>query len=110
VLTVTSGASKAIGVLATAGRIAETGGLRITMLDEVGDRSTIALSVADRPAEGDVVVECGAGSRVFLDLDAAIQLADRVLDAHQDSTAAFRFSLRGEARRTGSRTNGIGGA
>ncbi|WNV85169.1 hypothetical protein [Umezawaea sp. Da 62-37] len=46
----TAVASKAIGVLATASRIAESGGLRVTMLDEVGDRSTIALSVADRPA------------------------------------------------------------
>lgn len=93
-LTVTPVASTAIGLLATAGRIAETGGLRVTMLDKVGDRSTITLSVADHPAEGDEVVECGSESRVFLDPDAAIQLAGHILDAHQDSAAAFRFSLR----------------
>ncbi|MEO6090186.1 MAG: hypothetical protein ABIQ18_44475 [Umezawaea sp.] len=103
-LTVTPVASTAIGLLATACRIAETGGLRVTVLGEVGDRSTIALSVAGRPAEGDEVMECGAEARVFLDPDAAIQLAGHILDAHQDSAAAFHFSLRSKDIAHGNRS------
>ena len=92
-LTVTPEASKAIGMLITASRITDTGGLRVTMLDKPGDRSTITLSVANRPAEGDEVIECGVDARVFLEPHAATQLSKQVLDAHQDAEEAYRFSL-----------------
>ncbi len=66
----------------------EDAGLRITSTSE----AQLAVTTADRPAEGDQLVE-EDGAKVYLDADAAQQLDDKVLDAGIDDTGNVQFGL-----------------
>lgn len=65
-------------------------GLRI---DSGGADSTqFAVSVAPAPVDGDQVVETGQ-ARVFLEQNASIALADKVLDAQVGEDGNVRFAI-----------------
>ena len=83
-LTITHEAADAIdSVVQSAPQASETAGLRITHgVTEEGQQG-LQLSVTDRPAPDDAVVEA-EGASVFLDSKAAAMLDDMVLDAQVD--------------------------
>lgn len=89
-LTLTPTASTVIENLVSREADPNTAGLRI---DAGGPESTeFAVAVAPEPAEGDQVVENGA-ARVFLETNASVALADKVLDAQVGEDGNVRFAI-----------------
>ncbi|BAU32119.1 Fe-S cluster assembly iron-binding protein IscA [Microcella alkaliphila] len=89
-LTLTPTASTVIENLVAREADPGTAGLRI---DSGGADSTqFAVSVAPAPVDGDQVVENGA-ARVFLEQNASVALADKVLDAQVAEDGNVRFAI-----------------
>ena len=83
-LTITHEAAEAIdAVVQSAPEAPDTAGLRITRGVTPEGQEGLQLSVTDRPAPDDAVVEA-EGASVFLDSEAATLLDDMVLDAEVD--------------------------
>jgi iron-sulfur cluster assembly protein len=97
VLSITPGAAEAISGILSTSELPEGAGLRITSEaaeDESGaTRIELRISLAERPAEGDQVVE---GAPVFIESEAASFLHDKLLDADVSGNEA-QFSLRDQA-------------
>ncbi len=95
-LTLTPEATKAIERILTAPGVAEGAGMRIIPADpsEGQVTSELQVEVADRPTEGDEVIE-DAGARVFVEDSLCGYLADKVLDA-ETAEDRVRFSLAGQ--------------
>jgi iron-sulfur cluster assembly protein len=72
----------------------DSGGLRIVARSAQEDHSMggLALSLAERPASGDEVVEAGP-ARVYLEADAAQVLEDQQLDATVTEEGKVKFLL-----------------
>jgi iron-sulfur cluster assembly protein len=89
-LTLTPTASTVIENLVSREADPGTAGLRI---DSDGAEATqFAVSVAPAPVEGDQVVDTG-NARVFLEPNASMALADKVLDAQVGDDGNVRFAI-----------------
>ena len=77
-LALTDEAVETVKAIVEARETPETGGLRLAA-ERSGDRTTLHLSVVVLPGEDDEIIEEG-GARVFLELEAAALLDDKVLD------------------------------
>lgn len=88
-LTLTDNASTLLKNVAAAQGV-ETAGLRISA--EGADAQSLAVTAAEQPEPGDQVVEQD-GATVYLDVPAAEQLDDKLLDAGVDDTGNIQFSL-----------------
>ncbi len=73
----------------TAQQAVPQGGLRIASDPTAG---SLVLALADRPAQGDQVVD-SSGARIFLDPEAAQILDDKSLDAAVDDEGAVQFGF-----------------
>jgi iron-sulfur cluster assembly protein len=95
-LTLTPEATKAIERILTAPGVAEGAGMRIIPVDpSAGEVSSeLQVEVANRPTEGDEVIE-DAGARVFVEDSLCGYLADKVLHA-ETVEDRVRFSLAGQ--------------
>ena len=80
-LTLTEDAQTIVKTITSQGPGPAEGGLRIAATN--ADKSDFSLAVAPAPEPEDQVVE-SSGARVFLEENAAIALADKVLDAQVD--------------------------
>jgi iron-sulfur cluster assembly protein len=96
-LAITPGAAEAISGILSASELPEGAALRITSEaaeDESGaPRIELRLSLAERPEEGDQVIE---GAPVLIESEAASFLDDKLLDADVSGNEA-EFSLRDQA-------------
>ncbi|GEM_PF-890763 len=87
-LTITDNAELVVTDIVSRAVTTDTGGLRIV---EAPDEK-FAVSVADAPAETEVVAEHGT-ARVFMDLPVASALDDKVLDARVGDDGAVQFLI-----------------
>ncbi|HEX2103243.1 MAG TPA: HesB/YadR/YfhF-family protein [Solirubrobacteraceae bacterium] len=96
-LTITHEAAEAIdAVVHSAPDAPDTAGLRIARGVTPDGEQGLALSVTDRPAPDDAVVEA-EGTPVFLDSEAAELLDDKVLDARvQGDKVGFMIRDQGD--------------
>ncbi|MCX4098295.1 hypothetical protein [Nocardia sp. alder85J] len=92
-LMLTPTAVEAVRSLTSTAGTAEDAGLRISTNDGA---QTLELAVASAPAEHDRIVDT-AGSRVFLDEQAAAFLDDKVLDTSMDESGRSAFVLAPQA-------------
>lgn len=95
-LTLTPEATKAIERILAAPGVASGAGMRVIAVDPSGGEvsSELQVELADRPGEGDEVIE-DAGARVFVEDSVCGYLADKVLDA-ETVEDRVRFSLTGK--------------
>ncbi|MEU3648859.1 iron-sulfur cluster biosynthesis protein [Lentzea sp. NPDC034063] len=92
-------ASQAISTLISLHSRSSAGGLRISLARRRPEHSAgFALSVRERPVQGDQVAAGDLGSRVFLDPTTARCLTDQVLDVQPDDNGKFRFTVRRKSR------------
>lgn len=96
-LAVTEAAAEAISALTAQGGIQQEGGLRFAMQANTDSQSSLALTVAPAPAEGDQVVKADAGAQVFLEEQAADYLSDKVLDVQPDGEGQLSFAVMEQA-------------
>lgn len=89
-LTLTADAAQVIKTLTT--HLPE-GGLRIVPQARYNGQGALGITVAERPADTDVVVG-EEGTRVFVDQQAVSYLADKVLDAAVGDDDQVRFTIR----------------
>jgi Fe-S cluster assembly iron-binding protein IscA len=89
VLTLTENAVAVIRDLTGQQEVPEGAGLRIATDPST---SSLTLSVAPTPEEGDKVIDA-EGARLFLDAEAAPLLDDKALDAEVDAGGGVRFAL-----------------
>lgn len=87
-LTITDNAGLIVSDIVNRAVTTDTGGLRIV---EAPDEQ-FAVSVADAPAESDVVAERD-GARVFMDQPVAEALSDKVLDARLGDDGGVQFLI-----------------
>ncbi|MFD0204398.1 MULTISPECIES: hypothetical protein [Saccharothrix] len=91
-LTIDESATTAIHELTNAAGVALDGGLRIALATDTRERD-FDLSIASGPADGDRVVVCEAGARVFLEPGAADLLSDKVLDVRRRRAGRVHFGV-----------------
>jgi iron-sulfur cluster assembly protein len=90
-LMLTETATQVIGALVERRpELPEGAGLRISTSSDDRAESGLMVSTSDTPQPGDQVVQ-DQQARVFLDMDAAEVLDDKVLDAEVDDTGQVRF-------------------
>lgn len=94
-LDVTNNAGEAINTL-TSSAGADGGGMRISVADRTEQGADLALTVMNRPLDGDKVVVGALGAHVFLEPEVAEILDDKVLDARRAGDGKFQFSLHGQ--------------
>lgn len=93
-LDVTTKAEEAINTLtSSAGAADGGGGMRISVADRTDQGADLALTVMNRPLEGDQVVIGAQGAHVFLEPEVAEIVDNQVLDAHLAEDGKFQFSL-----------------
>jgi iron-sulfur cluster assembly protein len=92
-LAVTTAAAEAISALTAEEGQQENGGLRFSVHRANQDSASLALTVADAPAQGDQVVTSDAGAQVFLEPEAAAYLSDKVLDVQQNPEGELSFTV-----------------
>ena len=88
-LTLTENASTVVKTLTARGGTDESG-LRIS--SQSPESGAFAVEVASAPQTADTVVET-EGARVFLEPNAAEELADKVLDADVSAEGGVRFTI-----------------
>ena len=93
-LTLTENADAVVTTIVGREDASADAGLRIQTADGQGPsgEARFAVHVVPSPEPADVVVE-GAGSRVFLEPNAADSLSDKVLDADVDDRGAVSFTI-----------------
>ncbi|HEX4832529.1 MAG TPA: Fe-S cluster assembly protein HesB [Trebonia sp.] len=92
-LVLTNAAAEVVKSVTSTPQAPQGAGLRIaSAIPEPRDPSSLQLTAAESPGDGDQVVEA-AGARVFLEPHAAAYLSDKVLDAQFDEQGAAQFSL-----------------
>lgn len=92
-LTLTDNATSIVTTLVSRQSEAPEAGLRIHSTDAAAPGGArLAVLVADHPEPFDQIVQL-AGTRLFIDEDAAVALDDKVLDAGIDETGAVSFSV-----------------
>ncbi len=91
-LALTDSAVQAVkDIISSSDEVADKGGLR-TVAERTGMQANFELSVVPLPAEDDEVIE-EQGVRVFLELEAATLLDDKVLDASvEQNQVAFTIA------------------
>lgn len=89
-LTLTEQATTAVKTITAQFPDITQGGIRIQGAGS--PESQFQLSVAEAPETTDSIIERD-GARVFLDLEAAVALDDRVLDAQQDGQGGVQFAV-----------------
>lgn len=89
-LALTGQAVEAIRTLTTQPGTPESTGLRIA--PQAGDASSLGLTLAQQPHQGDEVIESG-GVRVFVEEQAAVLLDDKALDAIVGDAGEVSFTL-----------------
>jgi iron-sulfur cluster assembly protein len=89
-LALTENATNVIRQIVDRPELGDGAGLRIAGGQD--QNQAFALSTAEAPAEGDVVVE-EQGARVFLASEAAELLDEKVLDAQVDDDGGVQFLL-----------------
>ncbi|AOS61001.1 hypothetical protein [Actinoalloteichus hymeniacidonis] len=93
-LTVTDTAAETIRTLLADHGAPEDGGLRITASRETETETALELALVATGEEGDQAVSAQAGTKVYLDRQAADILEDKLLDAHKDVDGQLNFALR----------------
>jgi iron-sulfur cluster assembly protein len=92
-LVLTEAAAEAVKSVTSNPQVPEGTGLRIApSAPDSGSAAGFQLTAALVPAEDDQVIEA-AGTRVFLEPQAAAYLEDKVLDAQVDEQGKAHFSL-----------------
>ena len=92
-LVLTEAAAEVVKSVTLTPQAPQGAGLRIASpVAEPETPGSLELVAAAGPAENDQVLEA-AGARVFLEPNAALYLADKVLDAQVDPQGNARFSL-----------------
>ena len=92
-LTLTDAAATAINQLTSQPDMPETTGLRIAQSTEDTNGAVLAAALTTGPGPEDQVLEVRQ-ARVYLEPEAAAQLADKVLDAETASGGQIAFHLR----------------
>lgn len=92
-LTLTDAAATAINQLTSQPNMPETTGLRIAPNTENTDSPSLAAALTTGPGPEDQVLEVHQ-ARVYLEPEAAAQLADQVLDAETAAGGRIAFHLR----------------
>lgn len=95
-LDVTANAGEAINTLISSAGTADGGGMRISVANRNDQGADLALTVMNRPLDGDQVVVGALGSHVFLEPEVAEILDDKVLDARRAADGKYQFSLHGQ--------------
>jgi iron-sulfur cluster assembly protein len=92
-LVLTEAAAQAVRSLIPAQQASTGGGLRISSaVAQPQEPSALQVTTAPGPGQADQVIEA-AGARVFIEPQASMYLADKVLDAETDAQGKARFSL-----------------
>lgn len=91
-LDVTTKAGEAINTL-TSSAGADGGGMRISVADSTERGTDLALTMMNRPLDGDQVVIGAQGAHVFLEPEVAEILDNHVLDARLAEDGKVQFSL-----------------
>ena len=89
-LTLTENATTIVKTLTTQAVDSPEGGLRISSSDP--NATTFSVAVAPAPEADDQVIVDG-DARVFVEENASVALADKVLDAQLDDQGAVHFQL-----------------
>lgn len=89
-LTLTEQATTAVKTITAQFPDVNAGGLRIQGAGSA--ESQFQVSIVPAPEPSDAIVEKD-GARVFLDLEAAVVLDDRVLDAQMDGQGGVQFAV-----------------
>lgn len=89
-LTLTETATNVVKAIVAQGPSTETGGLRINAADTASPE--LAVAVAEKPEASDAIIDT-EGARVYLDENASVVLADKVLDAQVDEDGSVRFAI-----------------
>jgi iron-sulfur cluster assembly protein len=92
-LAVTTAAAEAISALTAEEGQQNNGGLRFSVHRASEDSASLALSVADAPAQGDQVVTSDAGAQVFMEPEAAAYLSDKLLDVQETAEGEMSFTV-----------------
>lgn len=87
-LTITDNAGLIVSDIVNRAVTTDTGGLRIAE----APHAQFSVSIAEAPAESDVIAEHGA-ARVFMDEPAAEVLSDKVLDARLGDDGGVEFLI-----------------
>ncbi|RSD12079.1 iron-sulfur cluster biosynthesis protein [Amycolatopsis eburnea] len=95
-LIVSDAAAETVKALTAAEEADDAGGLRISVesLDEQGASLGVALVAA--PDTGDEVIVSTSGALVFLQPEAALYLADKVLDVRDGRDGGLEFAVHGK--------------
>ncbi len=89
-LTLTENASTIVKTITAQASESDSAGLRFSQADP--EAGGLGVTPVEQPEPGDQVVEEG-GARVYLEENAAVTLADQVLDAMVDQGGSVQFSI-----------------